>query len=67
MSLHRGTTHKVFVVYNSIDEGYKIIWKFTPLVKVFWKFYIENGEYFDSVATFVEVKSADVAWILGIT
>lgn len=63
---HWGSTHKYFIVYNSIDETKGRDKKFSAWVKLYRKFWNENGASIESVATFIEIDKRGLAAKLGI-
>ena len=64
MDSKRNLNMHYFIVYNGINSAKDK--KFTPLTKIFRKFFIENGYYFEPQAEFIEIMNAKTANKIGI-
>lgn len=65
MDAKRNLNVHYFIIYNGISS-----WrdkKFSPLVKIFRKFFIENGHFFEPQVEFIEITNLKTAQKIGIT
>ena len=65
MDAKRNLNMHYFIIYNGISQNKEK--KFSPLTKIFRKFYIENGHFFEPQAEFIEIANLKTANKIGIT